>query len=43
MIYYPIETLVEAGIRDIMIVTGGKNAGISCGCWVTARSSASRI
>ncbi len=27
MIYYPIETLVEAGIRDIMIVTGGKNAG----------------
>ena len=27
MIYYPIETLVEAGIRDILIVTGGKNAG----------------
>jgi len=27
MIYYPIETLVEAGIRDIMIVTGGRNAG----------------
>ncbi len=27
MVYYPIETLVEAGIRDIMIVTGGKNAG----------------
>lgn len=27
MIYYPIETLVEAGIHDIMIVTGGNNAG----------------
>src|ERR1035438_451768 len=27
MIYYPIETLVDAGIRDILIVTGGKNAG----------------
>ncbi len=27
MIYYPIEMLVEAGIRDILIVTGGRNAG----------------
>lgn len=27
MIYYAIQTLVEAGIRDIMIVTGGNNAG----------------
>ena len=27
MIYYPIETLVEAGIRDILIVTGGNHAG----------------
>jgi glucose-1-phosphate thymidylyltransferase len=27
MIYYPIDTLVQAGIREIMIVTGGKNAG----------------
>lgn len=27
MIYYPIQTLVDAGIRDIMIVTGGQNAG----------------
>src|ERR1017187_5842024 len=27
MIYYPIETLVDAGIRDILIVTGGKKAG----------------
>ncbi len=27
MIYYPIETLVEAGLDDIMLVTGGRNAG----------------
>ncbi len=27
MIYYPITTLVEAGIKDIMVVTGGNNAG----------------
>ena len=27
MIYYPIQTLVDAGIKDIMVVTGGKNAG----------------
>jgi glucose-1-phosphate thymidylyltransferase len=27
MIYYPIETLVNAGITDIMVVTGGNHAG----------------
>jgi glucose-1-phosphate thymidylyltransferase len=27
MIYYPIQTLVDAGITDIMIVTGGTYAG----------------
>lgn len=27
MIYYPIQTLVNAGVRDIMIVTGGNSAG----------------
>ncbi len=27
MIYYPIQTLVDAGISDIMVVTGGKNSG----------------
>ncbi|HKV63640.1 MAG TPA: sugar phosphate nucleotidyltransferase [Candidatus Acidoferrum sp.] len=27
MVYYPLQTLVEAGIKDILIVTGGNNAG----------------
>lgn len=27
MVYYPIQTLVDAGIEDILVVTGGKNAG----------------
>ena len=27
MIYYPIQSLVEAGITDIMLVTGGRNSG----------------
>jgi len=27
MIYYPIQTLINAGIEDIMIVTGGNSAG----------------
>ncbi|MCC6364144.1 MAG: NTP transferase domain-containing protein [Bryobacterales bacterium] len=27
MIYYPIQTLVDAGIHDILIVTGGRNSG----------------
>ena len=27
MIYYPIQTLVNAGIDDILVVTGGNNAG----------------
>ena len=27
MIYYPILALVNAGIRDVVVVTGGNNAG----------------
>jgi glucose-1-phosphate thymidylyltransferase len=27
MIYYPIQTLVNVGIREILLVTGGQNAG----------------
>src|ERR1700677_2443865 len=27
MIYYPIQTLVNAGIHEILVVSGGRNAG----------------
>ena len=27
MIFYPIKTLVDAGITEVMIVTGGNSAG----------------
>ena len=27
MIYYPIQTLVDAGVSEILIVTGGRNSG----------------
>ncbi|MDD5449095.1 MAG: sugar phosphate nucleotidyltransferase [Candidatus Omnitrophica bacterium] len=27
MIYYPLQTLVDAGIKDILVVTGGNHAG----------------
>src|SRR4029079_13323906 len=27
MIYYPLEALIEAGVRYILIVTGGSNSG----------------
>ncbi|MFQ5676447.1 MAG: sugar phosphate nucleotidyltransferase, partial [bacterium] len=27
MIYYPLQTLVTAGIDEILLVTGGNNAG----------------
>ena len=27
MIYYPLQTLVDAGVQDIMVVTGGRNSG----------------
>ena len=27
MIFYPIQTLVDAGIKDILLVTGGQDAG----------------
>jgi glucose-1-phosphate thymidylyltransferase len=27
MIYYPIRALVDAGVKDVLVVTGGRNAG----------------
>src|SRR6266545_4739168 len=27
MVYFPIRMLVDAGVRDIMVVTGGESAG----------------
>src|SRR6185436_2651968 len=27
MVYYPIQTLVDAGVKEILIVTGGNSAG----------------
>src|SRR6185503_15454852 len=27
MIFYPIETLVNAGVEEILVVTGGRNSG----------------
>src|SRR5207248_6281988 len=27
IIFYPIQTLVDAGIKDILLVTGGRNSG----------------
>src|ERR1041384_1982762 len=27
MIFYPIQTLVDAGVRDLLVVTGGNNSG----------------
>jgi glucose-1-phosphate thymidylyltransferase len=29
MVYYPIQALVNAGIEEILLVTGAKNAGDS--------------
>jgi len=38
MIYYPIRILVNAGIEEILIVTGGNNAGDFYACWKTAKT-----
>jgi glucose-1-phosphate thymidylyltransferase len=33
MIYYPIQTLVDAGIRDILSSPGARTPAIFCACW----------
>lgn len=43
MIYYPIQTLVNAGIEQILIVTGETMPVNSCVCWAMEKNSASNI
>ena len=40
MVYYPIQTLVNAGIEEILLVTGGRTPESSCACSATAATSA---
>jgi glucose-1-phosphate thymidylyltransferase len=40
MVYYPIQTLVNARIEEILLVTGGKMPEITCACWEMAATSA---
>ena len=42
MVMYAIEALREAGVTELMVVTGGDHVGISTACSATGSSTASR-
>jgi len=39
MIYYPLRTLLNAGIKDILIVSGPEHSAIFCACLAAEKNS----